>query len=62
LFLENGIRHFRLMRWGPVARLGQGRQEVSPAEHARAETVLEKPAFKNAIKRRRLLIPGRWLL
>lgn len=50
-------RHFDLMRWGLVpswAKDVQGR----PLTNARTETVYEKPSFKNAIRRRRCLMPA----
>ncbi len=43
---------------GPDPVLGQGPPHLSLLINARAETVREKPAFKNAIKRRRALIPA----
>jgi putative SOS response-associated peptidase YedK len=56
--VENGIRHFRLMRWGLLPAWVKDPRKFSLLINARAETVLEKPAFKNAIKRRRCLIPA----
>src|SRR6478752_1137368 len=55
VMLENGGRHFRLMRWGLVPAWVKDPRKFSLLINARAETVLEKPAFKNAIKRRRCL-------
>lgn len=53
----DGQRHFVLMRWGLVPSWAR---EVGgkPLFNARGETVAEKPAFKNAFKRRRCLIPA----
>jgi putative SOS response-associated peptidase YedK len=56
--LENGVRHFRLMRWGFLPAWVKDPRRFSLVINARSETVLEKPAFKNAIKRRRCLIPA----
>jgi putative SOS response-associated peptidase YedK len=56
--LENGVRHFRLMRWGFLPAWVKDPKQFSLVINARSETVLEKPAFKNAIKRRRCLIPA----
>ena len=56
--LENGVRHFRLMRWGFLPAWVKDPRQFSLVINARSETVLEKPAFKNAIKRRRCLIPA----
>ena len=58
IILENGARHFRLMRWGFLPAWVKDPKQFSLVINARSETVLEKPAFKNAIKRRRCLIPA----
>ncbi len=58
VMLENGGRHFHLMRWGLVPSWVKDPRKFSLLINARSETVREKPAFKNAIKRRRCLIPA----
>jgi len=58
VIVENGIRHFRLMRWGLLPAWVKDPRKFTLLINARAETLLEKPAFKNAIKRRRCLIPA----
>ena len=58
VIVENGIRHFRLMRWGLWPAWVKDPRKFTLLINARAETVKEKPAFKNAIKRRRCLIPA----
>jgi putative SOS response-associated peptidase YedK len=58
VIFENGIRHFRLMRWGLLPAWVKDPRKFTLLFNARAETVLEKPAFKNAMKRRRCLIPA----
>src|SRR5258708_22693063 len=55
---ENGIRHFRLMRWGLLPAWVKDVRKFTLLFNARAETVMERPAFKNAMKRRRCLIPA----
>ncbi len=55
---ENGARHFRLMRWGFVPSWVKDPRKFTLLINARSETVQEKPAFKNAIRRRRCLIPA----
>jgi len=55
---ENGVRHFRLMRWGLLPAWVKDPRNFSLLINARAETVSERPAFKNAMKRRRCLIPA----
>ncbi|WP_298260426.1 SOS response-associated peptidase [Bradyrhizobium sp.] len=51
-------RHFRLMRWGFWPAWVKDPRKFTHLINARAETVKEKPAFKNAIRRRRCLIPA----
>ena len=58
VIIENGVRHFRLMRWGLIPAWVKDPRKFALLINARAETVLEKPAFKNAVKRRRCLIPA----
>ena len=58
VMIENGARHFRLMRWGLLPAWVKDPRKFTLLINARAETVQDKPAFKNAIKRRRCLIPA----
>ncbi|QPF90025.1 SOS response-associated peptidase [Bradyrhizobium commune] len=58
VLVENGARHFRLMRWGLLPTWVKDPKGFTLLINARSETVLEKPAFKNAIRRRRGLIPA----
>jgi len=58
VILENGGRHFRLMRWGLVPSWVKDPRKFTLLINSRAETVSEKPAFKNAMKRRRVLVPS----
>jgi putative SOS response-associated peptidase YedK len=58
VIVENGARHFRLMRWGFIPAWVKDPRTFALLINARAETVQEKPAFKNAIKRRRCLVPA----
>lgn len=58
VIVENGVRHFRLMRWGLWPAWVKDVRKFALLINARAETVQEKPAFKNAIRRRRCLIPA----
>ncbi len=55
--MENGARHFRLMRWGLLPSWVKDLQKFTLLINARSETVLEKPAFRNAMRRRRCLLP-----
>jgi putative SOS response-associated peptidase YedK len=58
VIIENGARHFHLMRWGLLPAWVKDPRTFSLLINARSETVRDKPAFKNAIKRRRCLIPA----
>ena len=58
VIIENGVRHFRLMRWGLLPAWVKDPRKFTLLINARAETVREKPAFRNAIRRRRCLIPA----
>ncbi|HZR72066.1 SOS response-associated peptidase [Bradyrhizobium sp.] len=56
--LNHDGRHFRLMRWGLWPAWVKDPRKFTLLINARAETIKEKPAFKNAIRRRRCLIPA----
>jgi putative SOS response-associated peptidase YedK len=58
VIIENGARHFRLMRWGLLPAWVKDVRKFTLLINARSETVKEKPAFRNAMKRRRCLIPA----
>ena len=53
-----GQRQFVLMRWGLLPSWVKDPKTFTLLINARAETVNEKPAFRNAMKRRRCLIPA----
>lgn len=55
---ENGARHFRLMRWGLIPSWVKDPRQFTLLINARGETIQDKPAFRNAIRRRRCLIPA----
>jgi putative SOS response-associated peptidase YedK len=55
---DRGARHFALVRWGFVPSWSKEVRPGRPLINARAETVLEKPAFRNALARRRGLVPA----
>src|SRR3982074_3713227 len=58
VIVGNGLRQFRLMRWGFIPAWVKDSPGFALLIKARAEPVLDKPAFKNAIRRRRCLIPA----
>ncbi len=55
---NDNVRHFALVRWGFVPSWAKEILPGKPLVNARSETILEKPTFRNAIKRRRCLIPA----
>ncbi len=52
------VRHFALVRWGFVPSWAKEILPGKPLINARCETITEKPSFRNAIRRRRCLIPA----
>jgi len=56
--LNEGRRQFVLMRWGLIPAWVKDPKGFSLLINARAESVIDKPAFRNAMRRRRCLIPA----
>lgn len=56
--LAEGKRHFALVRWAFIPGWVKDPKGFSLLINARAESVLDKPAFRNAVRRRRCLIPA----
>jgi putative SOS response-associated peptidase YedK len=56
--LVDGKRQFALVRWGLIPSWVKDPKTFSLLINARGESVLDKPAFRNAMKRRRCLIPA----
>jgi putative SOS response-associated peptidase YedK len=55
--LLDGKRSFALMRWGLLPSWVEEPKTFPLLINARGESVLDKPAFRNAMRRRRCLIP-----
>jgi putative SOS response-associated peptidase YedK len=55
--LVDGKRTFALMRWGLLPSWVKDPKAFPLLINARGESVLDKPAFRNAMRRRRCLIP-----
>jgi len=53
-----GARELAFLRWGLIPSWAKDRSIGSRMINARAETVREKPAFRNAFRRRRCLVPA----
>src|SRR5438093_1883506 len=56
--LAEGKRQFALLRWGLIPAWVKDPRGFSLLINARSDSVLDKPAFRNAMKRRRCLIPA----
>jgi putative SOS response-associated peptidase YedK len=56
--LHEGQRQFALVRWGLIPAWVKDPKAISLILQARSDGVLDKPSFKNAMKRRRCLIPA----
>ena len=58
VYRRDGKQHFALMRWGLVPAWVKDPRGFSLLVNARGESVLGKPAFRNAMVRRRCLVPA----
>ncbi len=58
VILDNGVRHFQLMRWAFMPAWVKDPRQFAVVINARSETIFEKPSFRNAVKRRRCLLPA----
>src|SRR5262249_49468831 len=56
--LDQGQRHFALVRWGLIPAWVKDPKTISLLFNARGESVIDKPAFSNPMKRRRCLFPA----
>jgi putative SOS response-associated peptidase YedK len=56
--MADGQRHFALVRWGLIPSWVKDPKNFTLLINARGESVNEKPAFRNAMKRRRCLFPA----
>jgi len=55
---DKGTRHFHLMRWGLLPAWVKDPKKFALVINARSETLRDKPAFRNALVRRRCLLPA----
>ncbi len=55
---QEGRRDLSILRWGLVPHWSQGPDSRYSMMNARAETVHEKPAYRDAFRHRRCLIPA----
>src|SRR4029079_19166811 len=56
--LHEGQRQFALVRWGLIPPWVKDPKAFSLILQARSDSVVDKPSFRNAMKRRRCLIPA----
>jgi putative SOS response-associated peptidase YedK len=56
--LADGRNSFALVRWGLLPSWVKDPRTFSLLINARGESVLDKPAFRNAMRRRRCLVPA----
>ncbi len=56
--LDEGKREFALVRWGLLPSWVKDPKQFTLLINARGESVIDKPAFRAAMKRRRCLIPA----
>ena len=57
---ETGQRELTVMRWGLVPFWAKDSKIGYSAINAKSETVTTSPAFREAMKRRRCLVPAEW--
>ena len=56
--LHEGVRSFGLVRWGLIPSWVKDPRTFSLVINARGESVIERPAFRHAMQRRRCLFPA----
>lgn len=54
---ESGARHLDKLRWGLVPRWAQDTKGAAQLMNARADTIAEKPSFRDAFAKRRCIVP-----
>jgi putative SOS response-associated peptidase YedK len=55
---DPGARHFAQLRWGLVPSWAKDTTGASRMINARGETVADKPAYRDALRKRRCLVPA----
>jgi putative SOS response-associated peptidase YedK len=58
VLLDDGRRRMEIMNWGLIPPWSAGPGSGPPLINARSDTVAEKPSFKNALRRKRCLMPA----
>jgi putative SOS response-associated peptidase YedK len=57
---ETGERELTIMRWGLIPYWSKESKIGYSTTNAKAETITTSPAFREAMKRRRCLVPADW--
>ncbi len=57
---ETGERELSIMRWGLIPFWSKNSKIAYSTINAKAETITTSPAYREAIKRRRCLVPADW--
>ena len=55
---EGGARDLAMMRWGLIPHWSRDASMAAKMINARAETLTEKPSFRDAVQHRRCLVPA----
>src|SRR6266436_4132718 len=55
---DDGERYMKQMKWGLIPSWAKDPAIANKLINARAETIAEKPSFRNALKKWRCLIPA----
>lgn len=54
---QQGIRELQMMRWGLIPSWAKDESIANKLINARAETITDKPSFRQSLKNRRCIIP-----
>ena len=57
---ETGVRELSIMRWGLIPFWSKDSKIAYSTINAKAETITTSPTYREAIKRRRCLVPADW--
>ena len=58
VFFDGAVRRWGEFLWGFIPHWAKAPRQGAPLINARAESVIEKPTFREALQKRRLLVPA----